>query len=183
MRDPIPWPVGEPRTPNLREQIVTLAAEDRAGMMFWATNIGDKRALLAGTEGTLWAFWKGRRQTHLFEVDRRLAAEEVGEGKRETKREIPPAQRRLIVWHSQEAQQHGFVTIHPRFDADSVRAAGQILGWTPDHGTIKAMIQWGFRDREFRSRLFTLKACAAQWDRLRLAWDDAGHPPYEPWEE
>jgi len=176
MREPRPWPDD---APSVKEQVVTLVAEDGAGSLVWATGVGDKRKLLAGTRGPLYAFWKGRHSTHLFEIDRRRAAADVGEGKADTKREVPDEQRRLISFHARECQRVGFVTVHARFDAETVRAAGSIVR-AADRPTIKAVLYFGLRDDYWRDRLFTIPAWWRQWDRLKVAWERADRPPYEP---
>jgi hypothetical protein len=72
---PRPWP--EADAPPIKSPGVTLIAKRGRGLV-WAVNVDTKRQMVGATTGPLWAAWTGQWQTHLFEVPRKLAREELG---------------------------------------------------------------------------------------------------------
>jgi hypothetical protein len=178
MLPPRPWPT-DGSAPGFKETKVTLVARDPTDpeQLVQAWNVGDKRRLLANTRGPLWAFWQGQRSNHLFDVDRAMAAEEVGEGK-DVKREVAEPDRLLIEWFHRQSKRAGLATVAPSMKAANVHAAHRINATGPRE-RVKAIAWFALTDLRWKGRVRAVEQLWERWDLLVGDWERAGEPEWE----
>lgn len=144
----------------------------------WATTVVDKRELLAGTTGRLYAFWKGRYSTHLFAVPRAQAEDEIGLDE-EAKVQRDPRIDGLLEWFFAESQNQGKVTARLSRAEPQVKAAKLLL--TVAKGRrIQAVAQFALSNDYWRGQVQTVAHLWRWWDRIAPDWERAGAPVYVP---
>lgn len=177
MHEPREWP--EDEAPSLKSAAVTLVGiRPTIPGPVYATTVGDKRLLLAGTTGRLFAFWRGQYTADMFHVPRALAEDQIGVAD-EAKAKRDPRVEKLLQWWFDEANvRQGCATVRLSRAHAEVRGAKLLLNAA--HGLrIKAVGQFALTDAYWKGRVLTVAALWKMWDRVLADWERAGKPEYE----
>lgn len=179
MEKPRDWPAD---APEIGSTTVTLfAIVDDVPM--WATKKTAKRTLIEQTEGTLYAFWKGKYSSHLFVVDRAQAELEVCVGA-DGSRSADPEAEKFLVWFDKQKACQGFLTDdgHVSRTSPEVSAAKKLTGRL-DKRTLAAVAQFALVDDRkpfgWRGNCLSVASLAEHWNQLYAEWQRNGAPRFD----
>jgi hypothetical protein len=165
--------------PAFKQASVTLFAMGPQGMVY-ACNVGDKRDLLRGTSGPLWAAWTGRYHSDVFVVQREQAEAEIGlEGV--SGKPPDPAVQKMLDWFVGEVNRAGLGPAKSPSPRDA-KAAEKLLK-AVSRGMIASVAQWALKDDRpgfsWRGHVLTVSKLHEKWGSIVSDWERDGAPEYE----